>query len=192
MSLQTATSRIVLLAGVLFISSASNADPVVIVSPQNGAVLPTEFSVKVTYGEVEFCDTDGCMDVPANQVLLYADAVLQDECDPCFGSEAEFAVMLEPGPHTLQAAAGFYATSERSGIVKITVDASATTGAGDGASSDSSADSGSEATSEGDPGSKDGCACGAGAGSKQALPWLGLTCLWASRGRRSRAGGSMG
>jgi hypothetical protein len=187
MSLRPATSRIVLLAGVLVIPSARAADPVVIVSPQNGAVLPPAFTVKVTYDEVDFCDTDGCMDVPANQVILYVDQSPQDECDPCVGGEAEFTVMLEPGPHELRAAAGYQTVSELSGIVKITVDASATTEASDSASSNASDDSGSEATSEGDSGSKDGCACSADPGSNQALPWFCLTCLWASRGRRKQS-----
>jgi hypothetical protein len=45
----------------LVAEAAYAADPVVIVEPKHGDVVPTKFSVTVTYGEVEYCDTGGCI-----------------------------------------------------------------------------------------------------------------------------------
>lgn len=156
---------------VLLHATAHAADPVVIVEPQNDDVVPTKFSVKVTYGEVEYCDTGGCIPADAEIVDLLVDGMLHDQCYPCPGGEAKFDLMLDPGPHKLQAGAGAITPTEWSEIVEVTVE------------EDSTTSSGGDASSTGKPAEKDGCACNAAQDPAGGAVWLALLGLAISRRR---------
>lgn len=170
--------------------SDARADPVVIVSPQDGAVLPTQFSVKVTYGDVEYCDTDTCADVPANVVYLLVDSALTDECDPCLTGEVDFDITLAPGSYELEARASYGSAAEYSGPTKITVEDEPASEASDSSASDASTISGGESdsaegtSSDSEPMDKAGCTCGMTRMSGANLGWLVLACL--ARRRRQR------
>jgi hypothetical protein len=177
------------IAGFLAESDA-RADPVVIVSPQDGAELPTQFLVKVTYGDVEYCDTETCADVPANVVDLLVDGEITDECDPCLTGEVDFDVTLAPGSYELEARASYASAAVYSGPVKITVEDESTSEASDSSASDASTISGGESdsaagtSSDSEPIEKEGCTCEMTRMSGATLGWLALACL--ARRRRQR------
>lgn len=114
-------------------SSLASADPE-ITSPKAGAVVTSPFTVEVTYGDIEQCDTGGCSDIPASSVSLYADPdgdiVYLGSCSTtteCPNGKATFEVTLEPGEHELRATAEAEFSVGFSEHVKITVEAAATT-----------------------------------------------------------------
>lgn len=125
-------------------STASASDPVVIVAPQNGAVVPTQFGVRVTYGDITWCDTDGCTNEPVFGLQLIVDnASKLAYCSPCPPDEANFDVMLPPGDHTLQARATRTGGEESSEEVSFTVLEAATTSGTSDASISTTATTGS-------------------------------------------------
>jgi MYXO-CTERM domain-containing protein len=129
-SLTKITHPLALVAALGASALASAAVDPVIVSPAEGAVVTPPFTVEVTYGDILYCDTDGCQDVPAESVSLFADpsskVIDLGTCSTmteCPGGKASFEVTLEPGPHELRAMAddGFFSAA-MSKIVKITVE----------------------------------------------------------------------
>lgn len=193
------------------------ADPVVIVSPEDGAVVPPQFPVKVTFGDVSYCDTDGCDDLAADQLTIVADGTAMiASCYPCF-DEADFDVMLTPGQHELVAIATLVFANEYSKPIKITVvEAEPTTGdetggsgsggssgagtstsmgdttggtdSGDTTSTGDSASAGEQTSSDTEPITKDGCACDVSSDPNYGFLWV-AAFLMISRWRcRGRRG----
>ncbi|MCY1067126.1 hypothetical protein OV090_20355 [Nannocystis sp. RBIL2] len=133
--------------------------PVVIVTPQDGDVVPLKFNVEVTYGDVFYGDTDDTGDAPANTVELWVDGELVDKCSPCTSpNEAIFEVELTPGEHELTAGASYLSAAVFSDPLTITV------------------------AQEKDAG---GCACNTSNPRADGLLWLGVLSLCL---RRRRAG----
>ncbi len=141
--------------GMLAPPTASAVTPVVIVTPQDGAVVPPQFAVKVTFGDVKYCDTDGCEDIAADELNVWADSSsIVADCYPC-SDEADFDVMLTPGQHELEAIAIWAFNFEKSEPITIVVEdpttggesASSSSGDSTGAGSGSSADTGDSTTS---------------------------------------------
>lgn len=141
------------------------ADPVIIVTPQDGAVVPLQFPVKVTFGDVNYCDTDGCNDIAADGLAIVADGkAMVASCYPCF-DEAAFEVMLVPGQHELVAIATLAFANEYSNPIKITVvEGAPTTGDGSGGPG-SEGSTGSGTSIGGDTSMWDTTTGGAGEGS---------------------------
>lgn len=168
----------------LFASMTARADdPVVIVAPEDGAVVPAEFTVKISYGDIEYCDTDGCVYIPAEMVTLNADSSSVEQCLSCPVGEVEFDIMLGPGEHTLDASAAVGTEIVYSEPVKISVEEAPTTGASDGTGSGTNGSSGDDTSSTGKSGDDDGCACGMADGPATGLAWLGILPVLASRRR---------
>lgn len=170
------------------LSIASAADPVVITAPADGSVVPKAFSVTVTYGDLLYCDTDGCFDTPAEVVSLFADSMSVASCSAmmdCPGGEAMFEVELAPGMHTLKATAEAFISIAESEPVDIVVEedpvAATSTGADDpttGGDTDTGDTEGAGDTDgTGGAGKDDGCGCRGAAGPAGALAWLGVVAL---------------
>lgn len=180
----------------------------VITAPLDGAVVSSPFTVEADYGAVEYCDTGGCSDVPAENVSLYADPntnfMLVGTCaakTECPNGKASFEVSLDVGEHELQVVAddGNF-SSAFSDLITITVEAAATTGATEtsGGSGSSAAASGTTeasgttaASGPGDAPKDDGCGCDAADAPSAALTWFAAAALlfrrrWRSKGRASR------
>ncbi|WP_434421811.1 hypothetical protein [Nannocystis pusilla] len=147
-------------AGLLDPAAARAAStPVVIVTPQDGDVVPLKFSVEVTYGDVFYGDTDDTGDAPADTVKLWVDGELVDQCSPCTSPNAAiFEVELTPGEHELTAAARYLSAAEFSEPITITV------------------------AQEKDAG---GCACNTSNRPADALLWFGVLSLSRRRRRAS-------
>lgn len=157
--LGTATLAL-LYAGFLDPTAARAAStPVVIVTPQDGDVVPLRFNVEVTYGDVFYGDTDDTGDAPADIVELWVDGELLDQCSPCTSpNEAIFEVELTPGEHELEASAHYLSAAEFSDPITITVAQEKDTG---------------------------GCACNTSNRRADGLLWFGVLSLCL---RRRRAG----
>ncbi|MDC0717184.1 hypothetical protein [Nannocystis bainbridge] len=173
----------------LFVSQEARAeDPVVIVAPQDGAVVPAQFTVKVTYGDIQYCDTDGCFDIPAETVALSADSSTVEQCLSCPAGGVEFDIMLGPGEHTLEASAAVGTVFSYSDPIKVSVEEAAPTDASDGMDPGTSSGTGDGSGSSGTPGDDDGCACGMTGAPSGGLVWLGISLLLARRRRAPIAG----
>jgi MYXO-CTERM domain-containing protein len=161
---------------VLLVGQAVHAaDPVVIVEPKDGDVVPTNFSIKVIYGEVEYCDTGGCILINADTVEVYAEGasgepIILEQCRPCPDGEANLDVVLAPGQYEIWAAAGLNVAIKSSEVTEITVE-EGTTGT-----------ESTDADSTGGPAEKDGCAC-TSAQAPGASIWLAFLALAAFRRR---------
>ncbi len=178
-----------------------------IISPMNGAVVTAPFTVEATYGDIDYCDTGGCHDVPAVTISLSADPDTDYKeigscktATECPGGMATFEVSLAPGKHVLQViASDDFFSIEISETIEITVEAASTTGdtggvtTGDTSGATDAATDGSGATSNSDStdsatggGTKDeGCGCRSASGSGAALSWLAALGLLGRRRRRS-------
>lgn len=203
MHVQPIASWICVFAFLTCSTAARAADPVVIVTPKDGAVVSTQFSVTVTYGKVDYCEDDWCEEKLANEITLRANGsrvVLQDV--PEGSSEATLDVVLAPGQYVLEAEAEWSEiASELSEPIQITVVESATTGdtAGTMSGGSDSTSSGTtttetssvSATSSADPQPKsDGCACvAATSATPELLPLAAMAFLPRRRRRATTAGG---
>ena len=183
---------------------------IVIVAPTNGAVVDPSFSVKITYTDQYFADTDTEEYIEPDEFEIRADGMVVVSCgQTCQNNgNAEFQLMLPPGPHELEATArvSFEFSEEQSDPITITVkgdtdttgdttssssatDTTATTNetaaTGDAPTSgDATDDTGATAQPPADPGDKAGCACDASSGPGSALPWLVVAGLPIRRRRR--------
>lgn len=171
-----------------------------ITAPPDGAVVSSPFIVEADYGAIEYCDTGGCTDVPAESVSLYADPnfMLLGTCatkTECPNGKASFEASLAVGEYELQVIAddgGFSSVSSER--VTITVEAAATTGATEtsGGSGGSTMATGATAASgPSDAPKDDGCGCDATDAPTGALTWFAAAALlfrrrWRSEGRASR------
>lgn len=161
MSLSRTTMLSIILVGFLSEPAARAAStPVVIVTPQDGDVVPPKFEVKITYGDVSYGDTEGSGDAPADSVELWVDNdMLLAQCSPCpSANEAFFEVELMPGEHVLVAIASYLSAEESSGPITINVEQEA-----------------------------EGCECSTTSDPKYGFLWLGITWL-STRRRRARVG----
>lgn len=175
------------------------SDPVVVVTPHDGEVVPAQFPVKVTYGSLDYCE-ETCMEVATERVTLYANAMWVASLDVPPGSgEVMFDIMLVPGQYDLVAEAEWSEiASALSDAIHIIVAEGATTGGSESSTGGSSAgessttisDSASgetspaSATSNTETGKHDGCGCVAPSGATHGLVWFaGIALL---RGRRRR------
>lgn len=154
MSLRLILITAITLAGLAWSPHARAATPPEIVAPAAGAVVTSPFTVEATYGDIAYCDTGGCFDVPAAQIKLYADPDMNllelASCmtdTECMGGKATFEASLEPGKHVLEVIAyddAFsLAISEK---IEITVEAAATTGDTGGATTGATTDATTGAT----------------------------------------------
>lgn len=166
------------LAGLAWSPPARAETPPKILSPLDGAVVTAPFTVEATYGDIAYCDTGGCQDVPAVSVKLYADpdTMLKElgSCmtdTECMGGMASFEVTLDPGTHVLEVIADDGAFSSASSEkITITVEAAATTGdtggattgATMGATTGATTDATSSATTDATDGATDGAGSGGG------------------------------
>ncbi|WAS91393.1 MYXO-CTERM sorting domain-containing protein [Nannocystis punicea] len=149
--------RVAFAAAFAWCTLASAAPDPQILSPPDGAVVTSPFTVQAKYGDVEYCDTGGCTDVPALYVELYVgpdnNATAIGKCDTsteCPDGKATFEVTLEPGEHVLRViASDDFIGSASSENITITVEASATTTDG------STSTDGTETTSTTSPGTTD-------------------------------------
>jgi MYXO-CTERM domain-containing protein len=185
----------------LLSSEAAAEDPVVIVAPLEDAVVPPSFTVTVEFGDIEHCDLDGCTKIPANAGELFVDGSPFTNCFDC-QSPVDFDISLEPGPHTLRAAAVYGPSFNLSKFVHVIVEEDLTTGTtGESTTSDESTGSDDPTSSttdasttgttdpspdtsvEAPPPETDGCACDAGTDASGPA-WLAVVCLFARRVRR--------
>ena len=189
---------------------------IVIVAPMNGAVVDPSFSVKITYTDQYFGDTDVEEYIEPDEFEIRADGMVVVSCGQACqnNGNAEFQLMLLPGPHELEAMArvSFGFSEEHSDPITITVkgdtdttgdteatgdstdsstatDTTATTNdtaaTGDTPTSDAATDdTGTTAQPPADPGDKAGCTCDARSGPGSALPWLVVAGLPIRRRRR--------
>lgn len=136
MSLRLTLLTALALAGLAWSPHARAATPPQIVAPEAGAVVTSPFTVEATYGDIAYCDTGGCFDVPAVTIKLFVDpdgnltelASCMTDTE-CMGGKATFEVTLDPGKHVLEVVAYDGAFSQSlSEKVEITVEAAATTG----------------------------------------------------------------
>lgn len=115
----------------VLVQPLAHAAPV-IVWPENGDTVSHEFTVKISFPEVEFCDVGGCDHYAADLVRLYeassgvykklAQCGSCTECTPCTGdTEAELEAELPPGNYTLQVRTDSYVVEEFSEPIIITV-----------------------------------------------------------------------
>lgn len=152
-----------LLVNLLTLPIAQAGDPVVIVRPNDDAVVPPTFTVQITYGEVDWCEEGICTLAGAEKVrLVHVSAEETEElaeCYPCSSEFAEFKIKLAPGQHSLRATASFRSSYEYSEQITITVDENAPP--------------------------EDGCGCATTEnGGAHATAWL--TLIWLSVHRRRR------
>jgi hypothetical protein len=184
---------------------AQASDPVVIVSPTDGAFVQSPFSVKVTFGLVTSCHDETtiemCSDEPANRVELWASDSNNNVlglwlCEPCPGNEAVFEISLPPGPAQLTGRAEYLLAQELSKDVNVIVKEETNpqdTVTGSGTTHDGSTSSGTQdatgatgaegSTSDGAGPAKNGCGCMAANGWSGSLVWLAVACVL---GRRRR------
>jgi MYXO-CTERM domain-containing protein len=144
------------LAGLAWSPHARAATPPEIVAPAAGAVVTSPFTVEATYGDIAYCDTGGCFDVPAATIKLYADPDMNQlelascmTATECMGGKATFQVDLDPGKHVLEVIAYDDAFSlSASEKLEITVEAAATTGDTGGATTGATTSATSSATTD--------------------------------------------
>lgn len=163
----TLARPVALTVGLVWCAVASAAVDPVITKPPDGAVVSSPFEVEIDYGDIAYCDTDGCSDVPAEHVSLYAepgpDATLVASCTTktdCPDGKASFEVSLPRGQHVLQVNTddGNF-SSASSKLITITVQSS----------------------------EDDGCGCSTTPAPGHALPWLAAAALlFRRRGRPAR------
>jgi hypothetical protein len=188
-------------------TSAHASDPVVIVSPVDGAVVAPQFTAKVTFGDVTIChfvaSSEECTDAPAELVYLFANGQQVGACDPCDGEQATFEVTLTPGAYDLLAKAQHQYAFEYSEVVKIEVepDSSTSTSQGTTATPSTGAEDGTAGGStEPGPNETDGttaesattdgksvaesCTCGTSGGGLAPAAWLVLALLLTLRPTR--------
>jgi hypothetical protein len=194
----------------LFARATAHAQqPVEIVTPEDGAVVPPDFSVKITYEDLLFGDTDTWDYFPPDGVALRVDNKEHKMCSPCPADEVTFDVMLPAGPHQLQGHAWLdfgFDSGEYSDPIMIMVEQATTSGAssgtdatsgssgegetagtgteanttsGDGATGSSATDGGSDKS--------DGCACDVKEAPRGTLAWLGTVFLAVPRRGRRRS-----
>jgi hypothetical protein len=149
------------------------AEPPSIVQPPDGAVVPSEFTVKITFSDISFCPHLECEDVPPDQISLWVDGTVIADCFPCTEmemkqQEVDFTVMLAEGEHKLVASASVQGDIEFSDPVYVKV----TT---DDAESSASADSGHP---------DDGCGCSVNKNSAASVIALIVLGLCIERRRR--------
>lgn len=178
-------------------------DPVQIVIPVDGAVLPRTFDVQVTAPYTCNCDdiTMCCSTLDPASVTLQIDGMTYQACNTgdCDTTDHTFTVEnLAPGEHTLRAVAPVNLMPQFSAEVMITVEGELLTGdttaggegpppttmtAGNGTTSSGGSSSGGPASSDGGGGG--GCGCHTDGDSPGSLALgIGLLLLGAARRRR--------
>lgn len=176
-------------------AEALASDPVVIVEPPDGAIVPPHFTVKATYGDITVCDTGGCGIEPAEEALLVADTAEGKVLDQCWCvGAAEFNVMLAPGTYELTVRASYQFAIESSEPITVTVDAAATSGSADestgspsgSGSTSSTSGAGSDASdSDGTPAPDKGCGCAVDHVPTPELALLAISFLLMRRRRKA-------
>jgi|JI9StandDraft_1071089.scaffolds.fasta_scaffold79757_2 MYXO-CTERM domain-containing protein len=116
---------------------------VVIVEPSNGAVVDPDFTVKITYTDQFFGDTDFEGDLEPDEFEIRVDGMVEVSClETCQNNNtAEFQLSLAPGQHELEAMArvSFGFSEEHSEPITITVKGESDT-TGDPTNSSSASD----------------------------------------------------
>lgn len=203
--LRNFAGRIALVGGIGWCTLAHAVKPEIL-SPTPGSVVTTPVAVEVKYGGVQYCDTDGCTEVPAESLDLFddvsTDGVLVGSCatkTECPDGMADFELELTPGSHVLRAVVSDNVFSaEASEKVEFTVEPAPVVTTGD-ASSTGDADTGdtdatgdtdttgdAATTSTTDPGDSggEGCGCTSAGGASGGLMWLAAVVLVPRRRRR--------
>ncbi|MCA9651906.1 MAG: MYXO-CTERM sorting domain-containing protein [Myxococcales bacterium] len=177
-----------------------SADPVQIISPADGAVVPRTFDVRVTAPHTCSCETMCCNTLEPASVNLRIDGMTVDNCNTgdCDTTDHTFTVVdLAPGTYLLDAAAPVDFSVEFSAKIMITVEGEIATGdttAGSDGNVSAGMTAGNGTTSTGGSGGETtpatgeptgGCGCRSEPGPRGALAsMLGLLALGAVRRRR--------
>lgn len=172
-----------------------STDPVQIISPANGATVATTTDVRITAPYTCSCDGCACSQRPPFSVSIRVDGMTVTSCSDgskgCNTEDQTFTIELEPGTHTLDAAAEHDGQPEFSDPIEVTVPGSTDDSTGTPpppppppppSTSSSGSDSTGTPAASGDGG---GCGCRTEGGRASAglLAMLALLGL----GRRRRA-----